>query len=76
MMLVTLSGITILVSELQLAKALSPILVTPSGISYQYAFPAGQIINSFLSLLNTTPSIELYIALFSETLIEHYSPKH
>ena len=58
-MLVTLLGIVTEVKPVQLAKALFLILMTLLGIEYAPFFSAGYKINSVLSLLNNTPSIEL-----------------
>jgi hypothetical protein len=53
---VTLSGIMMLVSNSQLENELRPTVVTPSGMTYEPAFPAGHRISVVLSLLNKTPS--------------------
>lgn len=59
-MLVAPSGIVMDVKLVHVENAHVPILVTPSGIEYAVCLlPAGYWINSVLSALNNTPSIEI-----------------
>ena len=69
-MLVTPSGMVMLVSEVQRENARSPIVVMLSGIIYvEFVFPAGKQINSVLSLLNKTPLEEEYSVLLLSTVM-------
>ena len=69
-MLVTLSGRVMEVRLLQLWKASSPMLVTPSGMVNSPDLPAGQTSKSLPSLEKTTPSKDLYFELPEARAIE------
>ena len=63
-MLVTLSGIVISVKLLQSEKALSPMLVTPSGIVILLIFSLFERLNPFIPV-TFLPSISLGIIITS-----------
>ena len=58
-MLVTLFGIVTLVSNSQLAKADSPMLVTLPGMVYAPEKPPGHCIMAVMPLSNKTPDASL-----------------
>ena len=69
-MLVTLFGIVTLVRLLHPESAESSMLITPFGILYLFSvFPSGYLCSTVLSLLNKTPSSEVYVVLPSATWI-------
>ena len=68
-MLETDEGITMLVSELVNANAISPIATTLCGILYAPPLPAGKLTICDLFLLNNTPPSLEYALLPSSTFI-------